>query len=112
MAKFRKQVLRMRGEMKRLPNTRDARLAFLVRWSAMTAKKEGTIFERRAAFQRMRRSKKLRYAKCWVCMRLASLVRHHVIQIQNGCGNWSINLVAICEGCHAEIHPWMDASNH
>lgn len=32
---------------------------------------------------------------------------HHVIQIQHGGSNYLRNRVAICESCHAAIHPWL-----
>lgn len=109
---FHRFVNRMRREMKRLPATKPERLKFLIRWAAMTVKKEGTLQERREAFRRTRRSKKLTAAKCWCCARVAALVRHHVIQLQNGGGNWHLNIVPICDWCHAEVHPWMDAPDH
>ena len=111
---FHKLVLKMRQQIKKLPNTRKARRAFLIRWSNVRCEphKGLTPQERRARFNRTTRARDLSEKKCWVCISKTRLVRHHVIQVQHGGGNWHINIVPICEGCHAEVHPWMDASAH
>lgn len=45
---------------------------------------------------------------CFVCAaKDVRLVRHHVVQIQNGGSNHYRNLIAICQHCHAQIHPWL-----
>ena len=43
---------------------------------------------------------------CFVCRGRAE-ARHHVVQIQHGGRNTRVNLVGICSGCHAEVHPWL-----
>jgi 5-methylcytosine-specific restriction endonuclease McrA len=87
------------------------RLAFLIKWCSATVSNARTPQERREAFVKMRRWHKLKDAQCWVCERIARLVRHHIIQIQNGGNNEGANLVTICDWCHAEVHPWLDAPN-
>lgn len=37
----------------------------------------------------------------------ARLAWHHVIQVQHGGSNSPGNLVALCVGCHGEVHPWL-----
>jgi 5-methylcytosine-specific restriction endonuclease McrA len=37
-------------------------------------------------------------------------VRHHIIQIQNGGNNRWQNIIALCNDCHAVIHPWLRKS--
>jgi hypothetical protein len=45
---------------------------------------------------------------CFVCRREARKLNwHHVIQIQHGGSNSPRNRAAICDGCHAAIHPWL-----
>lgn len=106
-------IVKMRTEKNKLANTRAARLAFLVKWSSAQARSDGrSLHERRAAFERTRRSRSLNAAPCWVCARVTQLVRHHVIQLQHGGSNWHLNIFAICDGCHAEIHPWLKTFDH
>jgi hypothetical protein len=45
---------------------------------------------------------------CWIGGRVLSW--HHVIQIQFGGSNYVRNRVAICEACHAAVHPWLNES--
>lgn len=47
-----------------------------------------------------------RYGACFVCGDPASC-RHHIIQLQHGGINHRLNLVSLCDPCHAEIHPWL-----
>lgn len=35
------------------------------------------------------------------------LVWHHIIQIQHGGSNLMRNRTALCESCHADVHPWL-----
>ncbi len=41
------------------------------------------------------------------CCGSAATARHHIIQIQNGGMNCRKNIVSLCDGCHAEIHPFL-----
>lgn len=47
---------------------------------------------------------------CWACgitRDEVRLIRHHIVQVQNGGSNNYRNLVIICQHCHASIHPWL-----
>jgi 5-methylcytosine-specific restriction endonuclease McrA len=114
MATFRNQIRKLIQEFKQVIDTRPARIAFLIRWSKVACRTWTATAERREKFNRHKKSKRLlkKGAKCWVCKRQDKLVRHHMIQLQHGGENWKQNLVVICEGCHAEVHPWMDATAH
>jgi HNH endonuclease len=64
---------------------------------------------KRKKFDRRKRSiLRIRGSECFVCGAPAQ-VRHHVIQLQNGGHNADLNVIPVCRGCHASIHPWMDA---
>jgi len=43
---------------------------------------------------------------CFACG-LPATARHHVIQLQNGGINSRKNVISLCDGCHAHIHPWL-----
>lgn len=51
-----------------------------------------------------------RGSRCFACGLFAK-VRHHIIQIQHGGSNSKENIVPLCIGCHAEIHPWLQQVN-
>ncbi len=54
------------------------------------------------------RHKRLReHRECWACRTPRAHVRHHVVQVQYGGTNDQDNLVALCHGCHAVVHPWL-----
>jgi len=44
--------------------------------------------------------------ECGTCESLAH-VRHHIIPLYAGGPNNPLNLILICNNCHAKIHPWM-----
>lgn len=44
---------------------------------------------------------------CGISRNSVRLIRHHIVQVQNGGSNTKRNLVAICQHCHASIHPWL-----
>lgn len=45
---------------------------------------------------------------CFACgLSGVRLIRHHIVQIQNGGSNHYRNLIEICQHCHARIHPWL-----
>lgn len=49
-----------------------------------------------------------RSGQCYGCRTDSrALISHHVIQIQHGGSNSPRNRVAICEACHADVHPWL-----
>jgi hypothetical protein len=43
---------------------------------------------------------------CFACGGRAQ-VRHHIIWLRNGGRNQKNNVLALCNNCHAEIHPWL-----
>ncbi len=43
---------------------------------------------------------------CFVCEYEAE-ARHHVVQLKHGGDNRELNIVPLCETCHALIHPWI-----
>ena len=45
--------------------------------------------------------------KCWVCGAKA-FYQHHIILLKNGGFDNGINRIPICDGCHKEIHPWLN----
>jgi len=52
---------------------------------------------------------KLKGATCFCCPERAE-VRHHLIPIYAGGRNSQQNLVALCNGCHAKVHPWLGSA--
>lgn len=48
--------------------------------------------------------------ECFVCGRQA-FAWHHIIQVQNGGTNHRGNLLPLCERCHGEVHPWLEAES-
>lgn len=50
----------------------------------------------------------LRAGECFGCKASdRGLAWHHIIQIQFGGSNFLRNRVALCDACHAAIHPWL-----
>lgn len=50
----------------------------------------------------------LRAHACFACRAGGRPIAwHHVIQIQHGGSNLLRNRVALCEPCHADVHPWL-----
>lgn len=63
--------------------------------------------ERREQF--LGNSRNIRFFKrpCFVCNG-KSECRHHIISLnQGGCQSAKRNIVSLCNGCHANIHPWL-----
>jgi len=111
MDQYREVIRIVDWERGVVPVSRKDRLAFLIKWSVVRV-------EHRKGYKRRRRSPKYSrnwrlaiVSPCWVCG-TRSTARHHIIQVQHGGGNDCRNIVPICDGCHAEVHPWMDASTH
>jgi HNH endonuclease len=44
---------------------------------------------------------------CGVCGDGVWKEKHHIIPLSHGGINEDLNLIAICQKCHDEIHPWM-----
>jgi 5-methylcytosine-specific restriction endonuclease McrA len=91
--------------------SRKERMAFLLRWS------EVKVYHKRSYSRRRNGSsadswKRILRDLCWVCRSADATARHHIIQVQHGGGNDGRNIIPICDGCHAEVHHWMDASDH
>ena len=67
---------------------------------------KGSLRKRRSRFDENKGKYYRLDGPCRVCGRAAN-VRHHIVQLQNGGGNHGTNLVRLCDGCHATVHPWM-----
>lgn len=65
----------------------------------------------RRSFQRggKRRHNLKTLSRCFVCLRPAD-ERHHIIALKHGGDNRKRNIVSLCEGCHNDIHPWMQGN--
>lgn len=61
---------------------------------------------RRAKFLANKYYRKWLKRKCRVCSQ-TPVIRHHIIQLQNGGNNSTKNIITICEPCHEQIHPWL-----
>lgn len=44
---------------------------------------------------------------CGVCYQHGPRVWHHIVALSRGGPNREENVVAICDGCHEKVHPWM-----
>lgn len=45
---------------------------------------------------------------CWCCEYRPAVIRHHIIQLQNGGPvTTSNNIVYLCNTCHSDVHPWL-----
>lgn len=65
-------------------------------------KKFNKVKDRRHSFKSHR--------NCFVCQKGHDLIRHHIIQLQNGGINSKRNIVTLCKECHTEIHPHLKQS--
>ena len=111
---------KQRSSAKRHSKRRQVSLAYLGTWSR-SSKLEFLLFEanrghaiptyllvkRRSQFDQNKANIfDLTGAKCWICKAPAE-IRHHVRPLWRGGRNRHNNIVALCESCHATIHPWM-----
>lgn len=46
---------------------------------------------------------------CATCGNRGSIHIHHIIPLSCGGGNEMLNLLPLCEKCHALVHPWLQA---
>ena len=110
METYGNAIQRLWAERKHLSGARRHRIEFLLRWSVVTvAHKQEYVKRRRCTRKSWKRFMK---SGCWACHGVKATSRHHIIQVQHGGGNDDRNIVPLCDGCHAEVHPWMDASAH
>lgn len=90
-------------------NTNQEKLALLITASRRRFKLPCNMAERNARMRQLFQETKVHFAlngrKCAVCKELAT-ARHHIFQLQNGGRNHRKNLMALCDTCHTEIHPW------
>jgi len=94
--------------------TPEQKIKLLIRMSNVKYRrlyKDRSLGEIRAAANRSGAKPKGKHGNCWVCGKYAILVRHHVIQLQNGGSNWHLNIEMICDECHAAIHPWLESEH-
>ncbi len=75
-------------------------------------KKQQSLSVRRTNFIRVRNERlnlsTRRNKSCFICCRNKATCRHHLIQLQNGGINSKKNIIALCDGCHAAVHPWIN----
>jgi hypothetical protein len=107
---FAGAIQRLWVERKAVGSSKAKRLEFLLRWAAVKVAHKQEYQKRRRCTRKS--WKKFMKAHCWVCHVAKATCRHHIIQVQHGGGNDDRNIVPLCDGCHAEVHPWMDASAH
>lgn len=74
----------------------------------LPSRKTTTLAQDRAKFEKVKRArhKRTTHKFCFGCGGEAN-VRHHIIQLQYGGVNSKRNIVSLCWGCHAAIHPWL-----
>jgi hypothetical protein len=65
---------------------KSQRLSLLKRWASVKAipRGGGSTSERREKARVCLRPPRDKFGECWACQGWADLVRHHVIQLQNG----------------------------
>lgn len=92
--------------------SRETRLYMLKEMAKKAYKVSSVALDERAKTMRgywdERKNKyfRLRDQRCGACYDPAT-VRHHIVPLANGGGNHGMNLIPLCDTCHAEIHPWM-----
>lgn len=103
------ETLRWRHERKVCAKSGGDRLALLKKWATVKCKPRGggSPAERRENARACLKPPREKSGQCWACQQWRELVRHHVIQLQNGGTNWHLNTEKICRPCHAAIHPWL-----
>jgi hypothetical protein len=69
-------------------------------------KSANKTFKPRMYFVKNKYFKRLFRNDCYVCKR-RSQVRHHIIPLSHGGDNRDRNIIALCEWCHSQIHPWI-----
>lgn len=106
------RILRQKIGYSYKPERSDYVMKWLKYYSEIRIDYKGgmTIAEVRDKFTAQKRAKRLFRARCMTCG-VPCECRHHVIQIQNGGRNEKKNLVPLCDGCHGQIHPWLDVGN-
>jgi RNase P subunit RPR2 len=104
-------IVRWRQDRNRTKGEKPSvRLAVLKKWAAVIVDGDTrTVAERRRAFKKgFTLPREWKPGFCWVCRRHRLLIRHHVIQLQNGGNSWHLNVERICRECHCCVHPWME----
>lgn len=57
---------------------------------------------------RAERARAWQASECFCCRHRDRVCHwHHIIQVQNGGSNHSLNIVGLCGLCHARVHPWL-----
>lgn len=98
-------IMKWRRAMKIAGPSKDERMALLKHWANVRVRTDDNYGDRRLAYNRIQ--KRPDFGPCWVCGQMALLVKHHVVQLQNGGHSWELNIIKICDPCHCEIHPWL-----
>lgn len=84
------------------------RIDGLKRLASVVVDRPETWDTRAIRYEELGLTSRLASTQCFACYAAdRRLYRHHIIQIQHGGSNLSINQVMICHRCHGLIHPWL-----
>ena len=91
--------------------SRDVRIELLREMAKITYynAKPSTLNRKRKKFNKVKAKIVRVDGFCEVCGNNAE-IRHHIIQLNHGGMNKRFNIALLCNGCHAEIHPWLKAA--
>lgn len=79
----------------------------LIRMGEIKLNYKSKTHTRRSWNVRKKKVKKFnKFTCCFACGRPA-YVRHHIIWLSHGGRNQKNNIIGLCYGCHALIHPWL-----
>jgi hypothetical protein len=106
--RIKREVLK--GNFNQGLKTKEERLKALTDYTQIVIGWKTNTYKKRFEFDKIKktlhRSELKINTKCFVCLGHAHC-RHHIIQLQHGGLNQKKNIVSLCSGCHAEIHPWL-----
>lgn len=84
----------------------DKRIELLKKYAEIVVFKRNRweLKQKREEFLRIRAFNEFFKKACSACGN-EKVIRHHVIQLQNGGTNSFENIIPVCERCHSDIHP-------
>lgn len=91
-------------------NWEGCKAVHLGRMALLKEYAEIQITQQRQSYGKRRQHTKTegrQFLRCFTCKRPGRLIRHHILQLQNGGPTITHNVLTICPGCHEEIHPWL-----